>query len=141
MIGTSQLGALDLDALLQVDTAVLVIKHPVTGEPSATTVTIAGPEHPVRKAIVFGRMRAARKQFEKTGAISMTDPVDDEADESDLMARCTLGWNLTAGGVPVEFNLDVARKVYSDPQRRWLRNQIKTGLDQLELFISGSAPV
>ena len=137
----AQTPPLDLDALVQTDTAVLVIRHPVTGAASATTVTIAGPEHPVRKAIVFGRMRAARKEFEKTGAIHVTDPVDDEADETDLMARCTLGWNLTAGGVPIEFTLDAARAIYGDPKRRWLRGQVKVGLDQLDLFISGSAPV
>lgn len=136
-----QAPALDLDALVQCETAVLVIKHPVTGSPSASTVTIAGPEHPVRKAIEFSRMRAARKQFEMTGAITVTDPADDEADEADLLARCTLGWSIAAGGVPLEFSVDAARALYADPRRRWLRDQVKAGLDRISLFIGSSAPV
>ena len=135
-------AALDLDDLLQSDTAVLVVRHPLTGAPSGTSIIIAGPEHVTRKALVFARMRAARKDFEKNGAITITDPVDDEADETDLLARCTLGWtNMQAGGVPIEHSVDAARQLYADPRRRWLRNQVKVGLDQLELFIAGSAPV
>lgn len=134
--------ALDLDQLVQHDTAVLVIKHPVTGAPSLTSVTIAGPEHATRKGIVFARMRAARKQFEATGALNVTDPVDDEADETDLLARCTMGWaGMVASGQALTFSVDAARALYADPKRRWFRNQVKVGLDELELFIGGSAPV
>lgn len=136
-----ELLPLDLDALAQSDTAQLVIRHPVTGAASSTVFTIAGPEHAVRKALVFARMRAARKEFEKTGSITVTDPLDDEDAETELMARCTLGWSgLTAGGTAVTHSLDAARKLYSEPRSRWVRDQVKTGLDKLELFIASSAP-
>lgn len=139
---TSQTSALDLDALQQSDSAVLPIKHPVTGAPSATTITIAGPEHTTRKALVFARMRAARKEFEKTGSININDPVDDEQAETDLIARCTLGWSgVKLKGLEVAHSVDAARALFTDPKYRWLRNQVKVAMDQLELFIAGSASV
>ena len=131
--------ALDLDDAVLAEVAVLTINHPATGKPTSSTVTIAGPEHPTRKALLFKRMRTKRTELQKTGAIAMTDPEDDKADETALIADCTLAWSLTRGGQPLAFTPAAARELYADPRWSWLRDQVLNGLDARELFISGSA--
>lgn len=131
---------LDLDTLEQKTSAELVVKHPITGEPTAARILIAGPEHALRRSAIFQRMRARRAEVERTGKLSMPDPEDEDADEANLLAACTLGWSgLSTGGQPVVYTADAARALYSDPRRRWLRDQVKAALDQRELFIGSSA--
>lgn len=131
---------LDLDALVQNDTGEFVVKHPATGEATMARITIAGPEHPKRRALVFARMRQARRDFEKTGAIAVTDPEDDEADANALFAACTLGWSgINQGGAPLAWSAEAAARLMADPKYRWLRDQVRDALDKRELFIAASA--
>lgn len=129
----------DLDSALQKTSARLVLKHPVSGQPTSAWIEIAGPEHPARKAAVFARMRARRQEMERTGKLTISDPADDEQDETALLAACTLGWSLKAGGQALAFSADACTAFYADPARAWVREQVKAALDQRELFIGSSA--
>lgn len=132
-------AALDLDAVVQTTSAVLTLKHPVTGAATPARITVAGPEHPARKAAIFARMRVRRQEMERTGKLSVTDPAEDEQDEVALLAACTLGWSgLRVGGAVLAYSAEASAALYADPKRAWVRDQVKTALDQRELFIGGS---
>lgn len=119
-----------------------IVKHPVTGEPTAARLTLAGPEHEVRRSVVFGRMRARRAELESTGKLALTDPVDDDANNTAFIASCTLGWSgLAIDGKALPFEIGAAQKLFSDPRFRWLRDQAFAALDKRELFIGASATV
>jgi hypothetical protein len=49
---------------------------------------------------------------------------------------CTLGWT----GSSLPYSAEAARKLYSDPKRRWLCDQVQAALDERELFMRSSAP-
>lgn len=133
--------ALDLDTLVENTTGTVVLKHPITGASTGASITIAGPEHPTRKAQVFSRMRQRRAELERTGRLTVPDPEDDDTDEAALLATCTLGWaGLAVAGQPLAYSAEAARALYADPRRRWVRDQVRAALDQRELFIGSSAP-
>lgn len=125
----------DFTTYEDVDRADVRIKDPATGAPTAMVVTLAGPEHADRKRITFARQRRMRAALAKTGKLQVGDPEDDEADELDLLVICTLGWT----GAPVAYSTAEARKLYSDPKRRWLRDQVQAALNERELFTRRSA--
>lgn len=121
------------------ETAEVVIKHPATGAPTEATVTIAGPEHPKRKSIVFDKQRKLRRQLTKTGKLEFTDPAEEEVEETDLLAACTLGWKgIAVNGKEIPFSQAEAAKLYADPALRWFRAQVKAAMDERELFIKPS---
>jgi hypothetical protein len=126
----------DLDAYEDVTSAPVRIKDPTTGAPTPMVVTLAGPEHPDRKRITFARQRRMRAELAKTGRVPVTQPEDDEADELDTLVACTLGW----AGASVEYSPAEARKLYSDPKRRWLRDQVSAALQERELFTRACVP-
>jgi hypothetical protein len=126
----------DLDAYEDVTSAPVRIKDPTTGAPTPMVVTLAGPEHPDRKRITFARQRRMRAELAKTGRVPVTQPEDDEADELDTLVACTLGWS----GASVEYTPAEARKLYSDPKRRWLRDQVSAALQERELFTRACVP-
>ena len=93
---------LDLDQFEDVPTGTLVLKNPATGAPTAATVDLYGPEHPVRKKIQMDRARKLRASFQRTGKIEVSDPLDDLDDQTDFLVACTSGWSgLTQGGQPL----------------------------------------
>ena len=119
-----------------VSAASVAIKNPVTGAPTPMVITLAGPEHPDRKRIAFAKQRRMRAGLAKTGKLQVGDPEEDEAEELDLLVACTLGWT----GSPVPYSPAAARALYSDPKRRWLRDQVHTALHERELFTRACAP-
>lgn len=125
----------DFTAFEDTDRADVRIKDPTTGAPTAMVVTLAGPEHADRKRITFARQRRMRAALAKTGKLQVGDPEDDEADELDLLVICTLGWT----GAPVVFSTAEAKRLYADPKRRWLRDQVQAALNERELFTRSSA--
>ena len=126
----------DIDAYEDVVSADVRIKNPTTGAPTPMTVTLAGPEHPDRKRLTYAKSRRLRATLAKTGKLPTTDPEDDDADELELLVACTLAWT----GASVPYSRDAARKLYADPKRRWLRDQVATALNERELFTQASAP-
>ena len=118
----------------------ITIKNPMTGAPTAVVITLAGPEHPARRKIAFDRQRELRTGLQKTGKLQLGDPEEDEEAETDLLIDSTLGWKgIKRGGVALEFTKPTARELYTDPKRRWLRDQVKAALDEREHFIRRSA--
>jgi hypothetical protein len=129
----------NLSEFQDTDSATVTIKHPATGAPTEATVTIAGPEHPKRKAIVFDKQRKMRRQLTKTGKLEFTDPEEEELEETSLLAACTLAWSgVGVGGKEVPFSKEAAEKLYADPALRWFRAQVKAAMDERELFIKPS---
>lgn len=118
----------------------LVVRHPATGEALPTRITLAGPEHPVRKAALFSRVRARLAEAERDGKMPVTDPTEDDADQTAFAASCTLGWaDLPVDGAFLPFSIGAADKLYADPRYRWLRNQVVVALNNSALFIGACA--
>lgn len=126
----------DFDGFEDVDRADVRIKDPVTGAPTPMVVTLAGPEHPDRQRLVFARQRRFRAVLSKTGQVPVSDPEEDAAEQLELLLASTLGWS----GAKVPYSRDAARAVYTDPKRRWLRDQVAKALEQRELFTRSCAP-
>jgi hypothetical protein len=119
----------DFTAFEDISTGTVKIKTP-TGAPTPMEITLAGPEHPDRKRRTFAKQRKLRAAIAKTGKLPMADPEDDEADEIEELVACTLGWT----GAAEAYSPEAARKLYADPKRRWLRDQVRSALDDRELF-------
>lgn len=129
---------LDLALIKDANEAEIEIKHPITGEPTGATITLAGPEHPKRKKLVFDRQRRMRKQFQKAGKLQFTDPAEEEQEGIEFLAECTLGWkNIGENGKPIECTPANAARKYAE--LGWLRAQIQAGMDERENFIESSA--
>lgn len=137
-----QLDTLDLDQFEDIQTGSVTLKNPATGAPTGATINIIGPEHPVRKKIVFDKARRLRADFQRTGKLSVSDPLEDVEDETDFLVACVTGWTgLASGGKPLEYSAAAARALFVDPKRQWVRAQVKKALDEAERFISASAKV
>ena len=129
----------DIDQYEDAPTADITLKNPKTGAPLDITMTLAGPEHPVRKQLAFDTQRRLRANWQKTGKLQMQDPVEDEQDETDMLVASTLGWSgIARRGQPLAFSAAAARELYTDPQRRWLRTQVLAALNEREAFIKRS---
>ncbi len=139
MNDTTPTPGFDLNDFDNITSAECAITHPLNGQPTGNTVTLAGPEHPVRQKFLLDRSRALRAQVRKTGKLEVTDPADEHDSETDFLIVCTLGWQLTAGGQPLAFSADAARALYIDARRQWLRAQLVAALEQTDLFIRGSS--
>ena len=135
---TTSLSTLDLSTINELGEADVVIKHPVTGAPTGALVTLAGPEHPRRKQLIFTRTRKLRAKFQKSGKVQLDDPEDEEADGVSYLAACTLGWiGFSESGKEIPFSTQAAVDLYS--RIGWLRAQINQALEDRENFIAVSA--
>jgi len=131
---------LDLNDIREAQSAEIELLHPSTRAPLGAAITVAGPEHPKRKGLLWERQRRLRAKFQKAGKLSFADPAEEEADEIDYLAACTLGWRgITRDGVEIAWSANEAARLYGDPELAWLRAQVRAGLDDLELFIRTSA--
>lgn len=130
---------LNLDAFETVQTGDMAVRNPETGAPTTARITLAGPEHPTHRRILLDKARRMRASMMKNGKVQLDDPEDDEAAETDLLVACTLGWSgISRGGKPLAYSADEARKLYTDPGRRWLRDQVRTYLADAQSFIKRS---
>lgn len=131
---------LDIKTITESQSAEIDIRHPVTRELLGASVTLAGPEHPKRKAIRFGLQRRVRAQFAKSGRPALRDPEQDDTDNIKLLAECTLGWKgIAEDGKEIAFSEAAAAELYGRPEMGWLREQLVVALDERENFIKGSA--
>jgi hypothetical protein len=136
---TKLIASLDLDGFEDMPTGQLTIINPKTKEPTSSHIVLASPEHEIRKRLDLKRTRQLRAEFSATGKMPSSDPLEDIEDETEYLIATTLSWNLTQAGQPLEFSADMARKLYTDPKRQWLRAQALEGLRKTELFIQTSA--
>ena len=131
---------LDLSTIIDAGSADIALKHPVSGASLGATITVAGPEHPARKAIEFARQRKLRAAIAKSGKLEVTDPADDELDVIDKLAACTLGWSgITDAGAELPYSRDAAARLYAREGLGWLREQVLAGLNERERFITACA--
>lgn len=121
------------------DSAEVDVKDPNTGRKIAG-VTLAGPEHPKRKAILFAKQRRMRNVLQRTGKIELPDPTDEEQDNLDLLVACTLDWKdfASQGGEPLPFTAENARKVFGAPGNGWLKSLLLSALEERDRFIKSS---
>lgn len=136
---TKLIASLDLDDFEDMPTGKLVLINPKTKEPTSSFIELASPEHEIRKRLDLKRTRQLRAEFSATGKMPSSDPLEDIEDETEYLIAATLAWNLTQGGNPVTFSADMARQLYNDPKKQWLRAQALEGLRKSELFIQTSA--
>jgi hypothetical protein len=103
-------------------------------------VTMAGPEHPKRKAFLFAKQRRMRQQLAKTGKVEFQDPAEDETDELELLTACVLSWRgVVLNGKALECTKANVMAVLGDPKRAWFRRAVKAAFDDNEAFIAASA--
>lgn len=131
----------DIKSISDAQTAMVDVRDPVTNAPLGATFTVAGPEHPKRKAIEFARQRKLRATLQKTGKLELTDPADDELDQIDLLTECVLGWSgISDNGAEIPFSKDAAAKLFATEGLGWLRGQLLAAMRENERFIQTSAP-
>lgn len=127
------------------ESTVVVIRNPLTGEPTGATVTVMGPTHPSRRQLDFAiASRDAKRMFEmmrKGRHAEQVDPEEEDKRVTERLVKYTVGWSGFASddGRPLEFTPGAANKLYSAPQLCWLRDQIKEVADDRERFIKRSA--
>lgn len=128
----------DLATVEDVESAEIQLKR--NGQPLPIFVTMAGPEHSKRKRFAFDKQRKIRKQLAKTGKMEFGDPLDDEAEENDLLADCVLAWRgVVFNGEAVPCTRDAVMKLLYDKKRAWFRKAIKDAFDDQEAFTRVSA--
>lgn len=135
---TAQPEAFDLADTEDVSEAEVQLKR--NGAPIPVWVTMAGPEHPKRKAFAYSKQRKMRKQLAKTGKVEFNDPTEDESEEIDLLGTCLMGWRgVVFSGVTLDCTKDNIAKLLSDPKRAWFRRSVREAFDDGEVFIKSSA--
>lgn len=132
----------NLKRITDAPSAVVEIKDPETGAALGVTFVLAGPEHPKRKQIEFGRQRRIRAGLQKTGKLELQDPEDDDQESRETLAACILGWNGYSDdtGADVAYSPGAALALANDPDMGWLRFQLNTALAERERFIRRSVP-
>lgn len=124
----------DLDAIHDLESAELALLNPKTGVPTGAHITLAGPEHPLRKKRSMDIARQVRAALARNGRLA-TDPEDDLAEAVDLLVLATLGWRgLSRGGKPLPFSADEARRLYTDQRSQWVVVQVNAALNDRALF-------
>lgn len=132
--------AFNLRSIKTVDTAELSFKD-LDGNPTGVVFTLAGPTHPVRKAIEQAKSRKLIAEANKTGRIKLPDPADTEAEKPAMLAKCTLGWRgvVDENGNDVMFSPATAEAMYADPELSWLADQVDEALGNKALFTKSAA--
>lgn len=123
----------DFDSEEVVDRADVCIKSSA-GTPTGLVITLASPTHPQRKAWEFAAQNRKRAAIKKSGSVITSSAEDDYADDAERLAVCTLGWNSRT-----PFSRAAALAVYADSRRLHIRQQVRTALDDLDLFTRSSA--
>ena len=130
----------DISTITDAGSADIELKHPVTGAALGASITLAGPEHPARKAIDFARQRKLRAAIAKSGKLEVTDPADDELDLVDKLAACILGWRgMSDAGQDLPYSREAAARLYAREGLGWLRQQLLDAMNERERFITACA--
>lgn len=129
---------LDFAGLDAQDEAVLVIKHPKTGEATTWLWTLCGPGHPKTVELSSKVTRQAlnelrdHKQAQLNGKkIKVDGQTEDELREdmvSSIVARTKTFTPVKIDGSLIEFSPEAARGLLLDRRKGWLFKQIKDWL-------------
>lgn len=139
--------SLGIEHIKNVFSADFEVVHPLekdeAGKPLGTGlfITLAGPEHPARKAISLNFMRAVRAAMSKKAAAGerampdMKDPEVDAAEQLENLAQCTLNWYRKDHRPCAPFSPEAVRRLYKNPEQQWLVEQVMTRFNSAALFI------
>jgi hypothetical protein len=124
----------DLRSIKSVDTFEAPIKDQ-DGNPTGVVFVLAGPTHPVRKAVNQAAQRKVLANHRRTGKFEMPDPEETEKERVTNLTKFTLGWSgyVNESG-PVPFSEAEARSLYVDPEMTWLTDQVDEALSNKVLF-------
>jgi len=115
--------------------AEIELLHPRTKAPLGAFVTMAGPEHPHRRALALKHAKRLREAFARTGKFRLDDE-DDAGNDLEVLVAVTLGWRIE--GAPA-FSAEACRALYADPQQQWIVRQVRGVLEDMDRFIGDSA--
>lgn len=105
------------------------------GNPTGVIFTLAGPNHPIRKAAQMAANRKLIASARKTGRVELPDPEDAEAQRVKDLTAFTLGWRgYSDENGEVAFTPEAAAALYGDPELLWLSNQIDAALGEQDRF-------
>ena len=105
------------------------------GNPTGVVFTLAGPNHPIRKAAQMAANRKLIASARKTWRVELPDPEDAEAQRVKDLTAFTLGWRGYADeNGEVAFTPEAAAALYGDPELLWLSNQIDAALGEQDRF-------
>ena len=105
------------------------------GNPTGVIFTLAGPNHPIRKAAQMAANRKLIASARKTGRVELPDPEDSEVQRVKDLAAFTLGWRgYSDENGEVAFTPEAAAALYGDPELLWLSNQIDAALGEQDRF-------
>lgn len=100
---------------------ILTILHPVTYEETDIKIKLSGTDS-ARYRNKIKQIAEREKGKKKNNGIDI-DAIDKRG--SEILASCTLDWKgIQRGGVDVPFTYENAVELYSDPNLRWLREQV-----------------
>lgn len=126
----------DFDDVQVIESADLRIKDPTRNNaPTSIVIKLASPIHPDRKRVEMAQQRRMLAAMQKTGKLQLDDPEEREAAEVDKLVASTLGWT----GARTPYSREAAKKLYADPARMYVRQQVREALDDMELFTRSSA--
>jgi len=128
----------DVDSIADIGTAEVNLK--VNGQPlPGVFVTLAGPEHQVRKQYALDKARRMRKQLARTGKLELDDPVDEQEDETAHLAACVLDWRgIGRGGQAIACTRENVLALLKDDSKGWFRRAVKEAYEDVENFIQRS---
>jgi hypothetical protein len=110
------------------------------GNPTGVVFVLAGPTHPVRKAVTHAAQRKLLAGARRTGQIELPDPDETDKERVDNLTKFTLGWSGYSNEEgPVPFSEAQARALYADPEMTWLADQVDTALSNKQLFTKSAA--
>lgn len=143
-------AAFDLSSLAYLQTAEMIVRHPITDEPTTWKITFVGPGHPVSVALNddFAR-RSIRQRKEREEAMTNgrkwkapeESPDKNRKINATAFAKRMLDWTpvvLNAGSPPVTFSPDRAVEILENPDFGWLYMQISRFLADDAGFIRDS---
>lgn len=129
----------NLRSIKTVDTFPVDIKDQ-DGNPTGVTFTLAGPTHPVRKAVAHAAQRKMLAGARRSGQIELPDPEESEKERITNLTKFTLGWSgYSDENGTVAYSEAAANALYADPEMTWLADQVDTALNNKQLFTKSAA--
>ena len=116
--------------------ATLELRHPQTEEviPGAV-ITLLGEDSKVYRKLEKDRLQSALNRMskgKKADALQADKAIEDELEK---LVSLTKGWTLPPmNGEPITFSADAARKLYSNPGLRWIRDQVSAFISERANF-------
>jgi hypothetical protein len=124
----------NLRSIKTLDTFPFEIKDP-DGKPTGVKIILAGPMHPVRKAVAHAAQRKMISSARRNGQVELPDPEETEKERAANLAKFTLGWEGYADeNGPVPHSEATALALYADPEMAWLADQVDAALANKQLF-------